>query len=113
MTVAAPLLPGQDLDQVTVGVRPWWIPDESPGGLGDPEIWVDGDMLDMYARGHAEPAVSVRPERGARMLGLFGALVRFERHGADLESPAVYKILGRRWSLANGGRPYYVLKWPD
>lgn len=86
----------------------WWIADESPGGLGDRELWMDEAALDMYARGDAEPAVTVRdPEAG-----LIGAVIRFSQY-PGLRVPVVYKIISRRWSQANDGRPYYVLAWPD
>ena len=94
---------------------PWWIADESPGGLGAPEIWIDEAAVDMYGRGDAEPAVTVTGGRhyGARDGNWWlGAVIRFPRH-PGLAAPAVYKILSRRWSQANNGRPYYVARWPD
>lgn len=94
---------------------PWWIADESPGGLGSAEIWADESALDMYARGDAEPAVTVT---GGRHYDdpagnwWAGAVIRFNVY-PGLAHPVVYKIISRRWSQANGGRPYYVLAWPD
>ena len=92
----------------------WWIPDESPGGLGDPEIWIDEAALDMYARGDAEPAVTVTPPAGRdpRITSRAGAVIRFNQY-PGMPAPVVYVIAVRRWSRANGGRPYYVCKWPD
>jgi hypothetical protein len=92
----------------------WWIADESPGGLGDPEIWFDEAALDMYGRGDAAPAVTVTREgQGEAAPGSWlGAVIRFTRH-PGLAAPAVYEICSRRWSRANDGRPYYVAKWPD
>lgn len=87
----------------------WFVPDESPGDLGEREVWIDGAALDMYARGDAEPAVTVRP--GAEP-GLIGASVRFGAY-PGLDAPVVYTVICRRWSQANVGRPYYVLAYPD
>lgn len=94
----------------------WWILDESPGGLGDREVWMDASALDVYGRGDAEPVVTVT---GGRLYDdpsgswLVGAVIRFSRHGDQGGDPIVYKILSRRWSHANAGRPYYVLERPD
>lgn len=63
----------------------------------------------MYARGGAEPAVTVR---SGSVPGLVGAVVRFGEF-PGLRAPVVYRIISRRWSQANDGRPYYVLAWPD
>jgi hypothetical protein len=93
----------------------WWIADESPGGLGDPEIWVDEAALDMYGRGDSAPVVTVTGGRDyeARDGNWWsGAVIRFGPQ-PGLASAAVYVIVSRRWSQANGGRPYYVLAWPD
>lgn len=87
----------------------WWVADESPGGLGDREIWVDESAIDMIARGDAAPAIVLCQPDGA---DLIGAVIRVNQHPA-LNVPVVYKILCRRWSHANVGRPYYVLAWPD
>jgi hypothetical protein len=106
-------VPDHCWDRVTVDRRPWWIPDESPGGLGDPEIWADEAAIDMYARGDAAPAVTIRLSPGADGLSLHGAIVRFGRHREDLYPPVAYRITCRRWSTCNAGRPYYVLRWPD
>lgn len=93
----------------------WWIPDESPGGLGDREIWIDESALDMYGRGDAAPAVTVTGGRGSGAHDgnwWLGAVIRFTRH-PGLAAPAAYVIRSRRWSLANNGRPYYVATRPD
>jgi hypothetical protein len=90
----------------------WWIPDEAPGGLGSPELWMDEAALDMYRRGDAEPAVIVRHNSAVSMIGLVGAVVRFETY-PGLEVPVVYTVVSRQTSRANLGRPYYVLKLPE
>jgi hypothetical protein len=90
----------------------WWVASESPGGLGEREIWVDESAIDMIARGGAAPAIVLCRPVGAGPLDLIGAVIRVNQHPA-LSVPVVYKILCRRWSQANAGRPYYVLAWPD
>jgi hypothetical protein len=93
----------------------WWIADESPGGLGDPEIWIDESAMDMYGRGDADPAVVVTGGvKGRTVTGIWwvGAVIRYNRH-PGLDAPVVYEIVSRRWSRDNGGRPYYVARWPD
>jgi hypothetical protein len=102
-------------NRVTSDGRPWWIADESPGILGDPEVWIDESAMDMYGRGDAAPAVTVTGERDYEAPGgnwWFGAVIRFTRH-PGLTAPAVYQVTCRRWSTANNGRPFYVAKWPD
>lgn len=112
MTTA--ILPGVSWTRRTAHGGPWWVPDESPGGLGDAEIWIDEAAMDMYGRGDAVPAVTVtRTGQEAAPEGSWlGAVIRFTRH-PGLAAPAVYKIHSRRWSQANNGRPYYVARWPD
>lgn len=78
----------------------WQVTDESPGRPGDPEIWVDEAWLDAYTRG----SVRLRGE-------LIGAIVRAEQPAPG--GTVVYRVISRRWSQANDGRPYYVLAWPD
>jgi hypothetical protein len=92
----------------------WWVPDEAPGALGGPELWIDETALDYYGRGDASPAVTVTPAPGRPpgSIPWIGAVIRFNRH-PGLERPAVYKVTVRRWSTENGGRPYYVCTWPD
>jgi hypothetical protein len=90
---------------------PWWIPDEAPGGLGHAELWIDEAALDLYARGDAAPAVTVRHHvEGAATWT--GALIRFNRY-PGMKEPAVYRIVTRSHSSANRWRPYYVAVWPD
>jgi hypothetical protein len=91
----------------------WWIPDESPGGLGEEEVWIDESAMDMYGRGDAEPAVSVRPASEGAGTWL-GASIRFSRH-PGLAEPVIYAVALRRCGpgLVNLGRPYYVLRRPD
>lgn len=78
-----------------------WIIDESPGALGEREIWVDEAALEAYVQGYADLTGN-----------LLDAIIRFDGC-PGLSTPAVYRITCRRWSHANGGRPYYVLTWPD
>lgn len=99
--------------------RPWpgWIPEEAPGGLGHPVLWIDEAALDLYGRGDAEPAVTVRHSRDIGVVGWnavtwIGALIRFERY-PGLEGPAIYRVVTRSHSSANRWRPYYVAIWPD
>lgn len=90
----------------------WWIPDESPGKLGDPEIWVDESAMDMYARGDAAPAVTVTGSRDSNWHG--GAIIRFSSTpGFGGAGPFVYQVVSRRFGPGNLNRPYYVLRWPD
>lgn len=112
MTTA--ILPDVPWERATAHGGPWWIADESPGSLGDAEIWIDEAAMDMYGRGDAGPAVTVtRPGQETAGAGSWlGAVIRFTRH-PGLAAPAVYTILSRRWSQANNGRPFYVAVWPD
>jgi hypothetical protein len=112
--VTAAILPDVPWKRETPHGGPWWIADESPGGLGDPEVWLDEAAVDMYGRGDAEPAVTVtRPGQGEAVPGSWlGAVIRFTRH-PGLAAPVVYAIRSRRWSRANNGRPFYVASWPD
>lgn len=93
---------------------PWWIPDEAPGGLGSPELWMDEAALDMYGQGDAAPAVTVRPEPGRQQAAVswIGAIVLFSTHPGP-EYPVLYVVESRQTSPANASRPYYVLKRPD
>lgn len=72
----------------------------SPGGIGDPEVWVDESAL----------AGASSCNRSHGVVGMVGAVVRVPQEAGV---PAVYEIISRRWSTANLGRPYYVLRWPD
>jgi len=100
-------------DRMTMDRRPWWIPGESPGGLGDPEIWADEAAIDRYARGDAAPAVIICFPADRAGTSLLRAVVRFERHDREFYPPVAYRIDCRRWSPINAARPYYVLRWPD
>jgi hypothetical protein len=85
----------------------WWIPDEAPGGIGGPELWMDSAALDSY--GHdGGPLVTVSPASPGTWID---ALVRFSGF-PGLEAPCVYIVDVRRTSGANLNRPYYVLKQP-
>jgi hypothetical protein len=91
----------------------WWIPDEAPGGLGSPELWMDCAAMDGYGRGDAAPAVTVSQASPQTWLD---AIVRFGFYEGiipDQVPPCVYIVDVRRTSTANLNRPYYVLRWPD
>jgi hypothetical protein len=90
----------------------WWIADESPHGLGGPEIWIDEVALDLYGRGDASPAVIIRQSRiGTNGSRWTGALIQFNAH-PGLDKPVAYMLVSRRHSQDNGGRPFYVARWP-
>lgn len=96
----------------------WQLADGSPGGLGDPEIWIDDAAMDMYGRGDAAPGVTVTrpggPDYGSTAGNWWaGASIRFARHGNDLSEPVVYQVISRCWSQENDGRPYYVCIRPE
>ena len=80
--------------------EPWWITIDSPGQIGDPEIWIDESRLNAYAARENPSGLWI------------GATIRFEER-PGLECPAVYQISSRRHSLHNHGQPYYVARWPD
>ena len=86
----------------------WWIPDESPGGIGAPEVWIDAGTLDNY--GGKDPAIVAHVLAGNGGGPWIGALLRFGKYpGAD--EVVIYMIVARRWdNSANGGRPYYVAR---
>jgi hypothetical protein len=112
-TAAASPVSGHPWDRVTAAGRPWWIPGESPGGLGDPEIWADEAVIDMYARGDAAPAVTVSFPADRTGVSLLRAVVLFERPSGDTGAPVAYRIDCRRWGTVNDSYPYYVLRWTD
>ena len=74
----------------------WLLASGSPGEIGDPEVWVDEAAFR-----------SVAPRYGRDVVGMTDAVVRFP--GATGTAP-VYKIISRRWSAFNLGRPYFVLR---
>ena len=88
--------------------EPWWIPSESPGGVGDPEVWIDAATLDSY--GGKNPSLVAHVLSGNGGGPWIGAQLRFGNYpgagGADL----VYMVVARRFSTANGGHPYYVAR---
>lgn len=91
----------------------WWIPQHSPGALGDPELWIDESAMDMYGRGDAAPAVIVTGGGDLAYGGPWiGAVIRFDAY-PGLDRPVVYQIRSRRHDQHNLGRPYYVARWPD
>lgn len=85
--------------------RPWFVLPESPGGLGDPEVWIDEAALEHVLRVmYSGPAY-------------IGATVRVGRKQAGRDDPrgVTYVVAVRRTGpgAVNLGRPYYVLQWPD
>lgn len=70
--------------------------------------------MDMYGRGDAAPAVTVRPVPDAAEGSWLGASIRFSQY-PGLAVPAVYAVVLRRRGPGhvNLGRPYYVLRRPD
>jgi hypothetical protein len=84
---------------------PWYVLDESPGAVGDPEVWIDAAILDPHVRDRANPPVAVEVDDGNVMAGV---TIRF----STKREPA-YKIGGLRYSSHNYGRPYYVARRPD
>lgn len=99
---------------------PWWIPDESPGGIGDPEVWIDAMALDEYGGRDAWLARTVLAGNGGGPW--IGSMLRFSqvprgqiaREVRDPAAPGVvYMIASRRWERdVNHGRPYYVARIP-
>ena len=100
---------------------PWWIPDESPGGVGDPEVWIDAQALDEYGGKNPRLVASVLAGNGGGPW--IGSLLRFGTvphlrlparvTGRDYPDSILYMIVARRFSQANAGRPYYVARVPD
>lgn len=87
-------------------VSPWFILSDSPGEVGDPEIWIDEAALDNYAlAGTAADIPAIKP--GTSWVG---TTLRLE-HG--LNRFAVYQLGSRRYSSHNHGQPYYVARRPD
>lgn len=83
--------------------RPWFVLPESPGGLGDPQVWVDEAMLEHLACG------------ASRDGGLLGARVCIGHRWTGRDDAVCYVAVLRRTGpgTVNLGRPYYVLQWPD
>lgn len=84
----------------------WWIPDESPGGLGDPEVWIDAQALDHHGGMHPPLIRDVLKGNGGGPW--IGQLIRFGRYPGTAAADVTYMVVARRHSQANGGRPYYV-----
>jgi hypothetical protein len=90
--------------------EPWWIPDESPGGLGDEEVWIDAQALD--ARGGMSYLMVQHVLRGNGGGPWIGQLIRFGNFPGSRDADTVYMVVARRHSRANDGRPYYVARFP-
>ena len=99
----------------------WWIPAESPGGIGDPEIWIDAVALDNYGGMHPPLVRFVLAGNGGGPW--IGQLLRFGKVPGnrppqlvldrDYADSVVYMVVARRWDQAhNDGRPYYVARVP-
>lgn len=89
-------------------ISPLLIPSESPGAIGDPEIWIDESVLDAYVAGRTPAAVALDQPGGS----MIGATVKFINF-PNLRGRAVYQITVRRRSQHNHGQPYYIARWPD
>jgi hypothetical protein len=107
---------------VTEGWRePRWIPDESPGGIGDPEVWIDAQALDEQSGKDPRMIAGVLAGNGGGPW--IGALLRFGKvphrrppqqvFDKDYPDSVIYMVVARRFSQANAGRPYYVARVPD
>ena len=86
-----------------------FIADESPGGLGSAEVWIDESAMDAYGRGDTALAVKVVGGSSASWLG---ATVEFTECPGSAR-PVTYVVTARRTGpgAVNLGRPYYVLRW--
>jgi hypothetical protein len=90
---------------------PSWIPGESPGGIGAPEIWIDAGTLDSYRRlaSAVSPLMEVLAGNGGS--SWVGRLLQFSRYPGTEDGSFTYMIVARRWSAAhNNGQPYYVAR---
>jgi hypothetical protein len=86
----------------------WWILAESPGGIGDAEVWVDATALDFY--GAREPEVIQATLAGNGGGPWIGALLRFGNY-PGAAGDITYMVVARRWDKdANRGQPYYVAR---
>jgi hypothetical protein len=93
--------------------EPPWIPDESPGGLGAPEVWIDAHTLD-YHGGMSPPLVTMvlAGNGGGPWIGRMLQFGNFP--GAGDQGLVTYMVVARRWEQdRNHGQPYYVAKIPD
>jgi hypothetical protein len=88
---------------VTNGTR--WLTQDSPGRPGDPELWIDADAMD--SGGGMEPAIVEHVLRSGGGGPWIGQPVRFPGGACP---DVVYRVVSRRTSQANLGRPYYVLR---
>lgn len=91
--------------------EPAWIPDESPGGIGEPEVWIDAQSLDHHAG--LDPRIVSTVLAGNGGGPWIGRLLQFGRYpGADRDE-LTYMIVARRWRNGhNRGQPYYVARIP-
>ena len=88
--------------------EPWWIPAESPGGIGDPELWIDAGTLDEY--GGKDPALIRHVLAGNGGGPWIGVLLKFRKLPGSPAVDMTYMVVARRHSHANAGRPYYVVR---
>lgn len=90
---------------------PAWIPDESPGGLGAPEVWIDAHSLDCHS-GLAPVTATVTAGNGGGPW--IGRMLQFGHYPGAERDEITYMIVARRWDRdRNRGQPYYVAKIPD
>jgi hypothetical protein len=92
--------------------EPAWIPAESPGGIGAPEVWIDAHALDYHHSGKLPTITLVLHGNGGGPW--IGRLLQFGSYpGAEAEE-ITYMVVARRWiSEHNHGQPYYVARIPD
>jgi hypothetical protein len=91
--------------------EPAWIPAESPGGIGAPEVWIDAHALDHHS---APPPAITMVLHGNGSGPWVGRALQFGQvPGADWDE-VTYMIVARRWrSEHNHGQPYYVARIPE
>jgi hypothetical protein len=89
---------------------PHWIPAESPGGLGAPEVWIDAHTLDHHGGMHPPLVTAVLAGNGGGPW--IGRLLQFGNFPGE-DDMVTYMIVARRWhSDHNHGQPYYVARVP-
>jgi hypothetical protein len=87
---------------------PPWIPAESPGGLGAPEVWIDAHTLDHHGGMHPPMITHVLAGNGGGPW--IGRHLQFGNFPGAETDVVTYMIIARRHSSANYGRPYYVAR---
>ena len=88
---------------------PWWIPGESPGGIGAPEVWIDAHALDHHGGMHPPLVAAVLAGNGGGPW--IGRQLQFGNFPGAGQAAVTYMIVARRWDAEhNNGQPYYVAK---